>query len=140
MGKFFSILAVFAATLFFAGKLLRMSNTLQAFFCVKSSCHLDSRDTGACVRRTGENLRSVGDRSIGVANLRKGLAPFLKFLKRTLVRFRLGASPRKWGLTVAPFGISASRNRQSPPNCPKFSGSGYVQTVALGKNCDGVRT
>ena len=45
MGKFFSILAVFAATLFFAGKLLRMSNTLQAFFCVKSSCHLDSRDT-----------------------------------------------------------------------------------------------
>ena len=52
----------------------------------------------------------------------------------------LGASPRKGGLTVAPFGISASRNRQSPPNCPKFSGSGYVQTVALGKNCDGVRT
>ena len=42
-----------------------------------------------------------------------------------------GASPQKGGFTVAPFGISASRNRQSPPNCPTLSGFGYVQTVAL---------
>ena len=41
---------------------------------------------------------------------------------------------------ACPFGISASRNRQSHLNFPKFSGSGYVQTAALGKNCDGVRT
>ena len=41
---------------------------------------------------------------------------------------------------VAPFGISASRNRQSPPNCPTVSGFGYVQTAALGLGRDGVRT
>ena len=81
------------------------------------------------------------DRRIGEANRRKGLCPFFYSLpKRATASFCLGASPQKGGLTVAPFGISASRNRQTPPNCPKFSGSGYVQTVALGKNCDGVRT
>ena len=82
-----------------------------------------------------------GDRRIGKANRRKGQRPFSYSLpKRASASFCLGLSPQKGGLTVAPFGTSASRNRQSPPNFPTISGSGYVQTVALGLGRDGVRT
>ena len=70
----------------------------------------------------------------------RGNAPFLYTSEASEASFCLGLSPKKGGLTVAPFGISASRNRQSPPNCPTVSGSGYVQTVALGLGRDGVRT
>ena len=84
--------------------------------------------------------RPTGIGEIGKANRRKGQRPFLKTPETSEASFCLGASATKGGLTVAPFGISASRNRQSPPNCPKFSGSGYVQTVALGLGRDGVRT
>ncbi len=84
--------------------------------------------------------RPTGIGEIGKANRRKGQSPFSKTSEASNASFCLGASATKGGFTVAPFGISASRNSQSPPNCPTISGSGYVQTVALGKNCDGVRT
>ena len=82
----------------------------------------------------------MGDRRNWQSQSPKGATPLLKTSEASEASFCLGASPQKGGLTVAPFGISASRNRQSPPNCPKFSGSGYVQTVALGLGRDGVRT
>ncbi len=81
VGEVFFYFAVFAATLFFAGKPLRMSNTLRAFFVsnrVATQIVVLGWNAMACVRRTGENLRFVGDRSIGVANLRKGLAPSME--------------------------------------------------------------
>ena len=46
---------------------------------------------------------------------------------------RQGLSPTKGGLTVAPFGISASRNRQSPPNFPMVSGFGYRSDGGFGE-------
>ena len=64
----------------------------------------------------------------------KGQKPVLKYTRKIALQFCCnirGASPTKRGLTVAPFGISASRNRQSPPNCSTVSVFGYVQTVAL---------
>ena len=82
-----------------------------------------------------------GDRRNWQSQSPKGATPlFLYSSEASNASFCLGSSPTKGGLTVAPFGISVSRNRQTPPNCPKFSGSGYVQTVALGKNCNDVRT
>ena len=57
-----------------------------------------------------------------------------KITKQVCRNFKVGAKglvASGRGRLLAPFGIFASRNRQSPPNYPTVSHLGYVQTVAF---------